>query len=70
MVITLQEMARKMREYDEFMIVYHIRPDGDCIGSSYALALALQSIGKRCAVVGRDPVPKIHRFMTDVVRQD
>ena len=70
MVITLQEMAGKMREYDEFMIVYHIRPDGDCIGSSYALALALQSIGKRCAVVGRDPVPKIHRVMTDAVRQD
>ena len=51
-------------------ILGHIHPDGDCIGSSFALALGLQSIGKRCAVVGRDPVPLIHQHMTNAVRQD
>ncbi|MDE6779946.1 MAG: DHH family phosphoesterase, partial [Ruminococcus sp.] len=70
MNVTIKEMAEKMRDFDEYVIVYHIRPDGDCIGSSFALALALQSIGKKCRVVGRDPVPQIHQFMTDDVRQD
>ena len=70
MLISLKEMAEKILSYDEFTIVYHIRPDGDCIGSSFALALGLQSIGKRCAVVGRDPVPLIHQHMTNAVPQD
>lgn len=51
------------------MIIYHICPDGDCISSSFALALALQSIGKHCAVTGREPVPRIHQLMTDKVKQ-
>lgn len=70
MFVTIKEMAEKLRLYDEYAIVYHIRPDGDCIGSSFALALGLRSIGKRCAVVGRDPVPQIHQFMTNSVSQD
>lgn len=70
MDVTIREMAEKLRSYDEFVIVYHIRPDGDCIGSSFALALGLQSLGKKCAVTGRDPVPNIHRPMTDASMQD
>jgi len=70
MLVTIKKMAEKLRIYDEYVIVYHIRPDGDCIGSSFALSLGLQSIGKRCKVVGRDPVPQIHRFMTNEVLQD
>lgn len=70
MLITIKEMAEKLRSYDEIAIVYHIRPDGDCIGSSFALALGLQSIGKRCTVVGRDPVPQIHQMLTKAVPQD
>ena len=70
MNVSIKEMAEKLLSYDEYAIVYHIRPDGDCIGSSFALALALQSVGKRCAVVGRDPVPQIHQFMTNKVKQD
>lgn len=70
MLVTIKEIAEKLRTYDEFAIVYHIRPDGDCIGSSFALALGLQSIGKRCKVIGRDPVPQIHQHMTNAVPQD
>lgn len=69
-MITIKEMAEKLREYREFRIVYHIRPDGDCIGSSYALALALKAIGAKCQVVGRDPVPGLHRCMTDRIAMD
>ena len=70
MLVSIKEMAEKLLSYDEYIIVYHIRPDGDCIGSSFALALGLQSLGKKCTVAGRDPVPQIHRFMTDEVSQD
>lgn len=58
-------MAQHLLNEKEICIVYHIRPDGDCIGSAYALATALQSIGVRTAVTGRDPVPKAFRRLTD-----
>lgn len=68
MDMSVKEMAQKLKEYDNYCIVYHIRPDGDCIGSSHALALALQSIGKKCTVEGQDEIPRIHRYMTDKVK--
>lgn len=61
MDITIKETAKKLKEYDNYCIVYHIRPDGDCIGSSFALALVLKSIGKKCTVKGQDEIPRIHR---------
>ena len=70
MNITLEQMAEKLKEYDEFCLVYHIRPDGDAIASAYALCLALRSLGKKCAVEATDPVPKKHRHLTDVIEQD
>jgi bifunctional oligoribonuclease and PAP phosphatase NrnA len=39
------------------LIASHIRPDGDAIGSSLALALALQDIGKQVQVVLSDGLP-------------
>lgn len=70
MDITIKKMAEKLEKFSEYRIVYHIRPDGDCIGSAYALCLALQAIGKKCEVVGTHPVPNQHRSMTNLVVMD
>jgi phosphoesterase RecJ-like protein len=50
-------VAAALRERQSFIITSPARPDGDAIGSSMALALALDSIGKRVRVVLKDPVP-------------
>lgn len=63
-------MLEKLKEFSEYRIVYHIHPDGDCIGSTYALCLALQAIGKKCEVVGTHPVPNQHCSMTNRVVMD
>lgn len=70
MDVTIKEIAEKLKEYDNYCIVYHIRPDGDCIGTAFGLCLALQSIGKKCTVKGQDEIPRIHRYMTDKVQLD
>lgn len=70
MDVTIKEIAEKLKEYDNYFIVYHIRPDGDCIGTAFGLCLALQSIGKKCTVKGQDEIPRIHRYMTDKVQLD
>jgi len=45
------------------LVVGHIRPDGDCIGSQVGLALALEGAGKDVTVWNQDPVPDKLRFL-------
>ena len=52
-----REVAAALAEGDAFILTSHARPDGDAIGSSMALAYALDAIGKRVRVLLADPVP-------------
>ena len=45
------------------MIVGHIRPDGDCVGSQLGLALALKNEGKRVSCWNEDPIPQKYEFL-------
>jgi phosphoesterase RecJ-like protein len=52
-----------IREHSTFCIVGHMRPDGDCIGSQIALALALRNAGKKVTVWNQDPIPQKYKFL-------
>jgi phosphoesterase RecJ-like protein len=41
-----------------FVISSHMRPDGDAVGSSMAMAYALRALGKEARVVFKDPAPE------------
>lgn len=57
------EIITLLKKEEKFLIVTHINPDGDAIGSSTALSLALGSVGKETLLYDRDPVPKFYRFL-------
>ena len=63
-------VADAIRTRQSFLITSHARPDGDAIGSSMALALALESLGRQTTVVFRDPVPLQYRDFPAVDRVD
>ena len=46
-----------------FFIATHIRPEGDALGSSLALSMALESMGKETILYDRDQVPAFYRFL-------
>lgn len=48
--MTEQQAAQWLRERDNFLLLTHVRPDGDTLGSAAALALALRGLGKRAHV--------------------
>ena len=50
-------------EHRTFCIVGHMRPDGDCIGSQVALALALRAEGKKVTVWNQDAIPQKYKFL-------
>lgn len=52
-----------LRKGQQFFIATHISPDGDALGSSIALSLALESLGKETIIYDKDPVPEFYKFL-------
>lgn len=62
-MIAPPELVSFLRENDNFFIATHISPEPDALGSSLALAMALESLGKKVTVYDRDIVPEFYRFL-------
>jgi len=52
-----------IKTHDDFLLIAHVSPDGDTLGSCLALYCALLSLGKRAQVVCDQPVPYVYRFL-------
>ena len=59
-----QIIADQLLNRDNFLLVGHIIPDGDCIGSAAALMMGLMALGKNAQVLLSDPVPEIYSFLS------
>jgi bifunctional oligoribonuclease and PAP phosphatase NrnA len=57
------EIADAIGRADRIVLISHIRPDCDAIGSQLALALSLQSLGKEVAAWNEDGLPESYRFL-------
>lgn len=67
--ITTAEAADALRAQDNILILCHAHPDGDTLGSGYALCRALLAMGKHAAVLCEDPVPRMFAFLCDGMPQ-
>lgn len=63
MRITLKECAEIISGYNSFLILTHASPDGDTLGSAFALKRALGKIGKKSCVVCNDEIPQKYSFL-------
>jgi len=51
---TLQNVVSEIKKRDKFLIMGHIDPDGDCIGSVTALKMLLDQMGKKSELILHD----------------
>jgi phosphoesterase RecJ-like protein len=51
---TFGEIGQALRERERFVIVSHLRPDGDALGSQLAMGLSLRAIGKEVTLWNED----------------
>jgi len=58
-----EEITELIKREECFTIVSHVNPEGDALGSSIALALALRSLGKDVRVFNSEGVPYVYRFL-------
>jgi len=56
--LSLEDFADKLLEHRDFVLSSHISPDPDAVGSTCALALALEQLGKGVSLYFADPVPE------------
>jgi len=61
--LSLAEAAERLSAADSVLIFIHQNPDGDAVGSSFALAQLLRAAGKRARVVCADEIPRRLRFL-------
>ena len=64
-MITLESAAKTLLSKDKILILTHRSPDGDTIGSGYALAMALRKLGNSVKVDCTDPFPEKYSYFTD-----
>ena len=50
-------------KHDKIFISSHINPDGDSLGSAYAMYKYLNSIGKDCIIVNHSSIPEVYNFL-------
>ena len=63
---TLAETAKLLKETGKMVIVSHISPDGDTLGSSLALAHALRMLGKEVMLNVDDDIPSVFSFLPGI----
>jgi bifunctional oligoribonuclease and PAP phosphatase NrnA len=62
------EVADELRRRRAFVMVSHVKPDGDTLGAGLALGIALKKLGKDVYYFQQDPVPRNLRFLPDSER--
>lgn len=60
-----QFVLEALREHRHFVMCAHEKPDGDVLGSGFALGLALKAMGKTVHYFLDDEVPRNLRFLPD-----
>ncbi len=63
--LTLSECADLLIETENPLVVMHVRPDGDTVGSGAALCKIFKALGKKVFYTCSDPIPKRLSFLVD-----
>ncbi len=63
--ITIKDAAKMLSEAQNILLVSHIRPDGDTLGSAFGLKTAMEACGHKVNVICADEIPQRLRFLTE-----
>lgn len=60
---SVEQIGEVLRSHDSFLLLSHVRPDGDAIGSQIALGFSLMAMGKSVRIVNEDGLPETIAFL-------
>jgi phosphoesterase RecJ-like protein len=62
----IRRISEAIRQHRRFLVVTHVRPDGDAVGSLLALSFMLRKLGKEVVSYSQDTVPPGLDFLPGV----
>lgn len=60
---SLADIAAALHEHENFVVLSHVRPDGDALGCEIAMALCLRQLGKTVTVWNEDGLIDKYRYL-------
>lgn len=60
---SFEQIGEVLRNHQSFVLISHVRPDGDAIGSQLALGFSLIAAGKNVRMINEDGLPDNLAFM-------
>ncbi|MBP5294068.1 MAG: DHH family phosphoesterase [Clostridia bacterium] len=63
--LSLNQLKSYLEEKKQTLILFHRKPDPDCIGSAVALGQVLSELGMQVLLCGEDPIPKRLLFLNE-----
>jgi phosphoesterase RecJ-like protein len=63
MTATFDQIGKALREHQQFVVLSHVRPDGDALGSQLALGLSLQQLGKNVRIWNEEGMLEKYSFL-------
>lgn len=55
---SLEVFCKALKSHQNFLLACHVLPEGDALGSLYAMESLLRRLGKKTCMVGEAPLPK------------
>lgn len=68
--LDVKECVSLLKEYDNYLILTHRNPDGDTLGSAFALHRALLKLNKKSMVRCVDPIHPKYSYLWDGIGND
>jgi phosphoesterase RecJ-like protein len=62
-IASFESIGEVLRAHSSFVILSHVRPDGDAIGSQLALGFSLLAMGKSVRLINEDGLPENLSFL-------
>ena len=69
-LLSVGEVCEFLRSHDNYVILLHAQPDGDTIGSGYALAYTLNAMDKKVRVLCSDPIPPKFTYISNSLKEE
>lgn len=64
--MSIKEVVKALKKYDNFLITSHINPEADALGSQLALFELIKELGKKPICVDNDKVPSHYKFLPGI----
>lgn len=62
--LSLPEVCQRLEGMENPLLLLHVRPDGDAVGSAEALAILFRLLGHPAAIFSPDPIPERLAFIS------